>query len=224
MTVDQPNSQHGKRSRLEAEAIRVAYDSRDIIRKLSLRIPEKQITVIIGPNACGKSTLLRSLARLLKPKDGRVLLGGNDIFEQPTRKVAQSLGLMPQLPLAPEGILVSDLVSRGRTPYQNPFQQFSDVDENAVRAALKATNIESLASTRMEELSGGQRQRAWIAMALAQDTELLLLDEPTSFLDLTYQVDILELLKKLNRDKARTIIMVLHDLNLAARYADYMVA
>ncbi|MEM8950060.1 MAG: ABC transporter ATP-binding protein [Pseudomonadota bacterium] len=224
MAADRPVSDDVLESQLQAEDINVAYDSKEVITGLSLRIPDKQITVIIGPNACGKSTLLRSLARLLKPKHGRILLAGEDIFRKPTRTVAQFLGLMPQMPLAPDGILVSDLVSRGRTPYQNPFQQFSHADEHAVTEALKATSIEPLANIRMEDLSGGQRQRVWIAMALAQETEILLLDEPISFLDLTHQIDILELLKKLNRDSARTIVMVLHDLNLAARYADYMVA
>lgn len=210
--------------RLRANKVTLGYGQREIINALDVNIPNSKITVIIGPNACGKSTLLRALARLLPPKSGTVVLDGQEISSLPTKEVARRLGLLPQTPIAPQGILVSDLVARGRTPHQTVFQQWSTADEEAVLNALQATETLELAERRIDELSGGQRQRVWIAMALAQQTELLLLDEPTTFLDLPHQIDVLNLVRRLNRFDSRTIVMVLHDLNLACRYADNIVA
>ena len=217
------NSQHPPSSRLQADGVRLAYDDAVVIDDLDLQVPDGQITVIVGPNACGKSTLLRSLARLLKPSAGRVLLDGDLIHSMPTKEVARRLGLLPQSPIAPEGIPVVDLVARGRTPHQKLFQQWSESDERAVRAALTATDTLELADRTVDELSGGQRQRVWIAMALAQETELLLLDEPTTFLDITHQIDVLDLVRDLNKHEGRTVVVVLHDLNLACRYAHHIV-
>jgi iron complex transport system ATP-binding protein len=218
MTSQQPPS-----SRLQVEGVRLAYGDDVVVDDLDLQVPDGQITVIVGPNACGKSTLLRSLARLLKPSAGRVLLDGELIHSLPTKEVARRLGLLPQSPIAPEGILVVDLVARGRTPHQKLFQQWSESDERAVRSALTATDTLELADRAVDELSGGQRQRVWIAMALAQETELLLLDEPTTFLDITHQIDVLELVRDLNEHEGRTVVVVLHDLNLACRYAHNIV-
>ena len=209
---------------LAAEGIRLAYDDRVVVEDLSLRIPSGRVTVIVGANACGKSTLLRGLARLLKPRGGTVLLDGQDIHRQPTRTVATRLGILPQQPIAPEGITVTDLVGRGRHPHQRWMRQFSLEDEAAVLAALEATEIADLADRSVDELSGGQRQRVWIALALAQGTPLMLLDEPTTFLDLAHQVEVLDLLARLNEMEGRTIVLVLHDLNLACRYAHHLVA
>ena len=211
-------------SRLRADHVRLAYDEHVVVQELDLAIPDGQITVIVGPNACGKSTLLRALARLLKPSSGEVILDGELIHRLPTKEVARRLGLLPQTPIAPQGILVVDLVARGRTPHQRLFQQWSDEDERAVRAALAATNTVDLADRPVDELSGGQRQRVWIAMALAQETGLLLLDEPTTFLDIAHQVEILDLVDRLNHEEGRTVVLVLHDLNLACRYAHNLVA
>ncbi len=211
-------------SRLAARHLELAYDERTIVRDLSIAIPTSQLTVIVGPNACGKSTLLRALGRLLVPKHGSVLLDGDEIRRLPTRVVAQKLGVLPQQPLSPDGIAVTDLVARGRHPHQRWFRQWSPEDETAVQDALVATKTAALADRSVDELSGGQRQRVWIAMALAQGTDLLLLDEPTTFLDLTHQIDVLDLLLDLNRDQHRTIVCVLHDLNLACRYAHHLVA
>jgi iron complex transport system ATP-binding protein len=210
--------------RLEASHLELAYDDRTIVQDLSLGIPTSQITVIVGPNACGKSTLLRALGRLLNPKHGSVLLDGDEIRSLPTREVAQKLGVLPQQPISPDGIAVTDLVARGRHPHQRWFRQWSKDDELAVEQALAATKTTALADRSVDELSGGQRQRVWIAMALAQGTDLLLLDEPTTFLDLTHQIDVLDLLCDLNREQDRTIVCVLHDLNLACRYAHHLVA
>ncbi len=210
--------------RLRASNLDLAYGDRSIVEGLSVAIPDGKITVVIGPNACGKSTLLRALGRLLKPKGGSVLLDGEEIAKLKTREVAKRLGLLPQTPVAPEGILVSDLVARGRTPHQSAFRQWSAADEVAVLDALEATETLELADRRIDELSGGQRQRVWIAMALAQQTQLLMLDEPTTFLDLKHQIEILTLVRRLNRNEGRTVVMVLHDLNLSCRYADHIVA
>jgi iron complex transport system ATP-binding protein len=210
--------------RLQGQSLSLAYGDRPIVDNLTIAIPDGKVTVIIGPNACGKSTLLRALARLLKPRHGSVLLDGGDIHRLPTREVARRLGLLPQTPIAPDGILVADLVARGRTPHQSALQQWSVEDENAVLDALEATETLDLADRRIDELSGGQRQRVWIAMALAQQTGLLLLDEPTTFLDLKHQIEVLDLVRRLNRGEGRTIVLVLHDLNLACRYADHIVA
>jgi iron complex transport system ATP-binding protein len=211
-------------ARLRAEGVRLAYDNVTVVDDLSLAIPDGKVTVIVGPNACGKSTLLRALARLLRPSAGTVILDGEQIHRLPTKEVARRLGLLPQTPIAPEGILVVDLVARGRTPHQKLFQQWSEADERAVRAALEATSSMALADRAVDELSGGQRQRVWIAMALAQETDLLLLDEPTTFLDIAHQIEVLDLVAELNRVQERTVVLVLHDLNLACRYADHIVA
>jgi iron complex transport system ATP-binding protein len=211
-------------TRLGAQDVTLAYDGRVVTEGLSLDVPDGEITVIVGPNACGKSTLLRALARLLRPRAGTVVLDGESIHRLPTKDVARRLGLLPQSPIAPDGILVGDLVARGRTPHQSLFQQWSHRDEEAVRAALEATGTADLAERSVDELSGGQRQRVWIAMALAQETDLLLLDEPTTFLDITHQLEVLDLVARLNREAGRTIVVVLHDLNLACRYAHHVVA
>jgi iron complex transport system ATP-binding protein len=211
-------------SRLGAEHVRLAYHDRIVVDDLSISIPTGEVTVIVGPNACGKSTLLRALARLLSPKAGVVLLDGEEIRRIPTRTIAQRLGILPQQPVAPDGITVSDLVARGRNPHQRWFRQWSPSDEEAVGSALEATGIADLADRSVDELSGGQRQRAWIAMALAQGTDILLLDEPTTFLDLTHQIEVLDLMADLNAASGRTIVCVLHDLNLASRYAHNLVA
>ena len=209
---------------LAAANLRLAYDERIIVEDLTVTIPAGEITVIVGANACGKSTLLRALARLLAPRAGTVLLNGSDIGRLPTRTVAQQLGMLPQQPIAPDGIVVSDLVARGRHPHQRWFRQWSTEDQDAVDHALAATGITALADRSVDELSGGQRQRVWIAMALAQGTEILLLDEPTTFLDLAHQVEVLDLLADLNAADGRTIVCVLHDLNLASRYATHLIA
>lgn len=211
-------------SPLAGHELTLTYGDHAIVSKLSVAIPEGRISVIIGPNACGKSTLLRALARLLKPQSGSVLLDGGDIARLPTKKIARRLGLLPQTPIAPQGIFVSDLVARGRIPHQSLMQQWSADDEVAVLDALEATGTLDLADRRVDELSGGQRQRVWIAMALAQQTGLLLLDEPTTFLDLPHQIEILDLVLKLNRTEKRTLVLVLHDINLACRYADNIIA
>jgi iron complex transport system ATP-binding protein len=209
---------------LAAVGLSLAYDDRVVVEGLSLTIPWGRMTVIVGANACGKSTLLRGLARLLKPYGGTVLLDGEDIHRLPTRLVAARVGILPQQPIAPDGITVADLVARGRHPHQRWFRQFSQADEAAVTAALAVTGTEDLADRPVDELSGGQRQRAWIALALAQGTPLLLLDEPTTFLDLAHQVEVLDLLDGLSVNEGRTIVAVLHDLNMACRYADHLVA
>ncbi|MBI9115878.1 ABC transporter ATP-binding protein [Sanguibacter suaedae] len=209
---------------LAAESLTLGYDSRVVVPDLSVVVPPGKITVIVGANACGKSTLLRGLARLLAPSGGRVLLDGKDIRSRSTRDVARVLGLLPQTPIAPEGITVADLVGRGRHPHQGWLRQWGPEDDVAVADALEATGTADLAERSVDELSGGQRQRVWIAMALAQQTDLLLLDEPTTFLDVAHQIEVLDLLCGLNRSSGRTIVMVLHDLNLSARYADHLIA
>jgi ABC-type cobalamin/Fe3+-siderophores transport system ATPase subunit len=211
-------------NRLEAQRLRVGYDKRTIIPELDVSIPDGSFTVIVGPNACGKSTLLRALSRLLKPTAGHVLLDGAEISTYPSKEVARRIGLLPQTSIAPDGITVLDLVSRGRFPHQSLLKQWSDADEAAVSAALQATNTTALASRFVDELSGGQRQRAWVAMALAQQTPLLLLDEPTTFLDIAHQVELLDLFSDLNHDGGRTLVAVLHDLNQAARYGTHLIA
>ncbi|KAD4060072.1 ATP-binding cassette domain-containing protein [Arthrobacter yangruifuii] len=209
---------------LSAEKLELGYDERKVVDSLSLTLPAGRITIIVGANACGKSTLLRGLARLLKPAGGTVYLNGKDIHAQPSRQVARTLGLLPQTPTAPEGITVADLVGRGRYPHQGWFRQWTAADDDAVAAALAATDTADLAGRNVDELSGGQRQRVWIAMALAQETDILLLDEPTTFLDVTHQIEVLDLITDLNRRAGTTVAIVLHDLNLAARYADHLVA
>lgn len=214
---------HSIRS-LAARALSAGYGEAEILHGLDLAVPPGKITVIAGANACGKSTLLRALSRLLAPREGHVLLDGKSIHRTPPRELARTLGLLPQSPIAPEGITVADLVSRGRHPHQSLFSRWTRKDDEAVDAALTATKTSELAERPVDELSGGQRQRVWIAMALAQQTEILLLDEPTTFLDISHQVEVLDLLTDLNHSRGTTVVMVLHDLNLAARYADYLVA
>jgi iron complex transport system ATP-binding protein len=209
---------------LTAENLELGYGGRTVVESLDLAVPPGKITTIVGANACGKSTLLRSMSRLLSPRSGHVLLDGKDVHRLPAKKLARTLGLLPQSPIAPEGIVVADLVGRGRHPHQRVLSRWSREDDAAVAEALAATDTTGLAERSVDELSGGQRQRVWIAMALAQQTDLLLLDEPTTFLDVSHQVEVLDLLTDLNRTRGTTIVMVLHDLNLAARYADYLVA
>jgi iron complex transport system ATP-binding protein len=209
---------------LHAEAVTLGYGDRTIVDTLDLRLPPGRVTAIVGANACGKSTLLKAMARLLAPASGQVLLDGKAIHRMPTKQVARVLGLLPQSPVAPDGIAVSDLVSRGRHPHQGALSRWTRTDDDAVARALEATDTAHLADRHVDELSGGQRQRVWIAMALAQETDVLLLDEPTTFLDISHQIDVLDLLTDLNRQRGTTVAMVLHDLNLAARYADHLVA
>ena len=209
---------------IQVEHISVSYDKIDIIKNMTLSIPKGKITIIIGANGCGKSTLLKTLARLISPESGEVTLDGKKINSIPSKQLAQVLGLLPQSPVVPEGIMVSDLVARGRFPYQTFLKGMGKKDHEAVEEALEIMGITELANRSVDELSGGQRQRVWIAMALAQQTDILLLDEPTTFLDITYQIEILDLLTDLNRKRGTTIVMVLHDINLSARYADYIFA
>lgn len=209
---------------LATKQLTLAYDGVPIIRNLNLVIPAQKITVFVGANGCGKSTLLRGLARLLKPKVGKVYLDGKAISQLSAKTVAKKLGMLPQSPTAPEGLTVRDLVAMGRYPYQNWLQQWSTEDEQQVAEALEITTMTDLANRPLDSLSGGQKQRAWIAMVLAQDTDILLLDEPTTFLDLSHQMELLDLLDELQESKGKTIVMILHDLNLSCRYADYLVA
>ncbi|ROR95558.1 iron complex transport system ATP-binding protein [Salana multivorans] len=214
---------HGAASRLRAERLRVGYgQSDDILHDVDVAVPEGELTVIVGPNACGKSTLLKALARMLAARQGQVLLDGQPIGTLAPKAVARRLGLLPQGPTAPDGITVSDLVARGRYPHQNLLRQWSARDEQAVVEALLAANVADLADRNVDELSGGQRQRVWIAMALAQETQLLLLDEPTTYLDIAHQVEVLSLTRRLHRS-GRTVVLVLHELHLAFRYATHLI-
>lgn len=205
---------------LASEGLYLSYGDADIISGLSLTLPSGDITGIVGANACGKSTLLKSMSRLLTPRAGQVALDGRQVHAMPAKQLARILGLLPQTPIAPEGITVADLVGRGRHPHQGAFSRWSAADDLAVAEALDTTGTAELADRPVDELSGGQRQRVWIAMALAQQTDILLLDEPTTFLDVNHQVEVLDLLTELNQRSGVTIVMVLHDLNLAARYCD----
>lgn len=218
MTVSPPSH-----SRLRGERLSAGYESRQVLDGVDLAIPEGKLTVLLGPNGSGKSTLLKTLARTLKPSTGRVLLDGEDIHRSSTREVAQRLGILPQGPTAPEGLTVRQLVAMGRFPHQRLWRQNRDEDERAVEEAMAFTHVTEFAERSIDALSGGQRQRCWIAMVLAQDTDLILLDEPTTFLDLKVQVDLLELLTRLAHERGRTLLLVLHDLNLAAAYADELV-
>lgn len=209
---------------LTIENLTLGYGNRNVIEKLDLTIPPGQVTAIVGANACGKSTLLRSMSRLLAPRTGRVILDGKEVHRTPAKQLARTLGLLPQSPIAPEGITVADLVGRGRHPHQGIFARWSKEDDSAVAEALDATETAALADRPVDELSGGQRQRVWIAMVLAQHTDLLLLDEPTTFLDVSHQIEVLDLLTDLNQQRGTTIVMVLHDLNMAARYSDHLIA
>ena len=212
------------RHQLQGRDLSLGYGGDDVVRHLDVEVPDGKITMIVGANACGKSTLLRGLARLLRPTSGDVVLDGTSLREMRSVDVAKVIGLLPQTPVAPDSITVADLVGRGRYPHQGWFRQWSAADELAVQTALEATDTADLASRPLAELSGGQRQRVWVAMALAQDTDLLLLDEPTTFLDINHQVELLDLLTDLNRQRRTTIVIVLHDLNLACRYADHIIA
>ncbi len=210
-------------TRLQASQLSISYDATTIVKELSVDVLDAKITVIVGPNACGKSTLLRGLARLLKPSAGQVVLDGTDIATMHTKEVARRLGLLPQTSIAPEGISVADLVSRGRFPHQKLLRQWSTDDQVAVAEAMRCTGVTELAGRLVDELSGGQRQRVWVAMVLAQQTPLLLLDEPTTYLDIAHQVELLDLFAMLNRERHHTVVAVLHDLNHACRYADEIV-
>ncbi|MBU5674016.1 ABC transporter ATP-binding protein [Paenibacillus brevis] len=208
----------------QAEQLVAGYDHKTVIHGIDLVIPSNKISVIIGANGCGKSTLLKTLARLIKPISGQVTVDGKPISKIPPKKLARVIGMLPQSPIVPEGISVADLVGRGRFPHQSMFSGWSRKDYEAVAEAMEIMNITEFANHDIDELSGGQRQRVWIAMALAQQTDILFLDEPTTFLDITYQVEILDLLTDLNRKHGTTIMMVLHDINLSARYADHIFA
>ncbi|HET8754398.1 MAG TPA: ABC transporter ATP-binding protein [Solirubrobacteraceae bacterium] len=210
-------------TRLVGAGLELAYDRRLVAEQLDLAIPDRSFTVIVGPNACGKTTLLRALARLLKPRSGGVYLDGSLITARPSKEVARQLGLLPQSSIAPDGITVADLVARGRFPHQKLLRQWSRDDERAVADAMAATHVADLADRIVDELSGGQRQRVWLAMALAQQTPILLLDEPTTFLDIAHQVEVLDLCAQLHAD-GRTLVAVVHDLNQACRYATHLVA
>ena len=207
---------------LKAEHLTAGYDKKVIVNDVTISIPDGKISVLIGANACGKSTLLKTLVRLIKPSSGEITLDGKHIDKIPPKKLAQTIGLLPQSPIVPEGIVVADLVGRGRYPHQSFLKGWSREDSAAVAQALDSMGISALANRNIDELSGGQRQRVWIAMALAQQTDILFLDEPTTFLDIAYQVEILDLLTDLNRKSGTTIVMVLHDINLSARYADHI--
>jgi len=213
-----------KAHNLAVDKLSAGYNEKTIIKALSVNITPGKITSIVGANACGKSTLLKSISRLLVPSKGKVLLDGKSVHHIPTRALACTLGLLPQSPIAPEGITVGDLVSRGRHPHHGLISRWSNKDDQAIAQALEATKTTDLIDREVDELSGGQRQRVWIAMALAQETDILLLDEPTTFLDVTHQIEVLDLLIDLNLSHGVTILMVLHDLNLAARYSDYLLA
>ena len=210
-------------SRLATRSLTLAYDRREVVRDLDVEIPDRSFTVIIGANGCGKSTLLRALARVLRPAAGTVLLDGKAIGEHPSRHVARTIGLLPQSPITPDGITVAELVSRGRFPHQGALRRESIEDRAVIERCLAETGLTELRQRPVAELSGGQRQRAWIAMALAQDTELLLLDEPTTYLDLTHQIEVMDLCARLH-ETGRTVVAVLHDLNQAARYASHLIA
>jgi iron complex transport system ATP-binding protein len=211
-------------TRLAAQDVRLAYGQMLVVDGLSVEIPDGKVTAIIGPNACGKSTLLKALARILKPKDGAVLLDGSDIHSLPTSEVARRVGLLPQGAIVPPGITVEDLVARGRYPHQKWFQQWSKRDAEVLERALEMTDTAELRKRRVDQLSGGQRQRVWIALAISQDVPVMLLDEPTTFLDINHRLDVLDLISYLNREDGRTIVLVLHEINEACRYADHIVA
>lgn len=214
----------GKMNSIKTEQLKVAYENKVVVEKLDMVIPKGKITVIIGPNGCGKSTVLKTTGRLLKPRGGMVYLNGKDIRRMSTQEVAQKMAVLPQTPQAPEGLTVGELVAYGRFPHQKGFGKLTAEDKKVIQWALKVTRLTEHETTAIDNLSGGQRQRVWIAMALAQQTDMILLDEPTTYLDLAYQLEVLELLHYLNREQNCTIVMVLHDLNLAARFADHMIA
>lgn len=210
--------------RLYAEELTVRYDDRTIFERLSVRIPDRQITAIIGPNGCGKSTLLKTLTRIISPQSGAVILDGQAISQQPTKELAKKMAILPQTPEATSGLTVAELVSYGRFPYQKGSGRLTKRDYEAIDWALDVTKTADLKHRPVDALSGGQRQRVWIAMALAQETDIIFLDEPTTYLDIAHQLEVLELLERLNQEEGRTIVMVLHDINQAARFADYIIA
>lgn len=209
---------------IATQNLAVAYEDHLVVDDLDMQIPQGRITTIIGPNGCGKSTVLKAVGRILKPKGGVVYLNGDDIRRLTTKEVAQKMAILPQSPQAPAGLTVGELVAYGRFPHQRGFGKLMPEDKKIIQWALEVTRLTEFETTAVDNLSGGQRQRVWIAMALAQQTDLILLDEPTTYLDLAYQLEVLELLYRLNREQGCTIVMVLHDLNLAARFADYMIA
>ncbi|KHF39481.1 ABC transporter ATP-binding protein [Halalkalibacter okhensis] len=209
---------------IQTNGLSIGYHDHLLFDNLNVSIPRGEISVFVGSNGCGKSTLLRSIARLLKPTNGSVLLEGKDVQRMSSREVAKKMGILPQSPISPEGLTVHDLVKQGRYPHQSWLNRWSQEDTEKVEAAMKATRVDELRDRPVDELSGGQRQRAWIAMTLAQDTDIILLDEPTTYLDMTHQIEILDLLFELNEQDGRTIIMVLHDINLASRYAHNIIA
>ncbi|MFG2595285.1 ABC transporter ATP-binding protein [Streptomyces sp. NPDC048462] len=210
-------------ARLRAEDLTLSYEQRTVVSSLGVEIPDRSFTVIIGPNACGKSTLLKALARMLKPRSGQVYLDGAGIATYRSREVARRLGLLPQSSTAPGGITVGDLVARGRYPHQGMLKQWSADDETAVLDAMRQTGVLDLADRPVDDLSGGQRQRVWLSMVLAQQTSILLLDEPTTFLDIAHQVEVLDLCADLHARKGHTVVAVLHDLNQACRYATHLI-
>ena len=209
---------------LRTEQVRVAYGENVIIENLSLEIPSGKITTIIGPNGCGKSTLLKTIGRLMKAKQGVVYLDDTDIYELSGKEFSRKLAILPQSPLAPDGLTAEELVSYGRYAHQKGFGKQSEKDREIIKWALEVTNLSALGKRSIDHMSGGQRQRVWIAMALAQQADIILLDEPTTYLDVAYQLEILELLENLNKTQGCTIVMVLHDINMASRYADYLIA
>lgn len=209
---------------LRAQSLTLGYREAAVVDRLDLDVPDGQVTAIVGPNGCGKSTLLRGFARLLPARSGAVLLDGRAIAELPTKAVARQIGLLPQSPVAPEGLCVAELVAHGRHPHQGLLRRHSAEDDAVVAEAMRLTDTIDLADRLVDELSGGQRQRVWVALALAQRPEILLLDEPTSFLDIAHQVEVLELVRRLNAERGTTVVMVLHDLAMAARYADRIIA
>ncbi len=208
---------------LRADGVSIGYDGRRVIEGLDLELPARRVTAVVGPNACGKSTLLRGLARLHPLEAGRVTLGGTDVSAMSRKELARVVGVLPQSSVAPDGVRVAELVGRGRYPHQGWFGRHRSDDDAVVMRALEATGVADLADRPVAELSGGQRQRVWIAMVLAQETDVVLLDEPTTYLDVAHQVELLDLLRDLNHDRGTTVVMVLHELNLAARYADHLV-
>lgn len=208
---------------IEIKNLQAAYENRVIIPSASLSIPEGKVTMLIGPNGCGKSTLLKSVAGILPVKQGEVLLDGQPIPNIPRKALAKKMAVLPQSPIVPEGILVKDLVAYGRFPYQKPFAGLNKEDHRIIRESMEKTGVLELADRKVEELSGGQRQRVWIALALAQKTKILILDEPTTYLDMAHQLEVLELLRKLNHEEGTTVIMVIHELNHASKFADHII-
>lgn len=202
----------------------LGYGDFIVLKDINITIPKNKVTILVGSNGCGKSTLLKTMARLLKPMSGKVVLGDMDIFQRPSKEIAKELAILTQSPDAPSDLTVFNLVKQGRYPYQSWFNQWSKEDENIIEYALEKTGLSDIRNKKLSELSGGQKQRVWIAMTLAQQTDIILLDEPTNHLDIKYKIEVLDLLKHLNQHENRTIVIVLHDINLACRYADHIIA